>query len=305
MANVEATQGAAGATAAGTAGAARPAARPAARTSGQAAPRRVIVRGVAKASLDFATILGVIGAFALIATAMVLGGSPGAFVDVPAMLIVIGGTFMVTTISYTFGDVLRAQSVMLRAVLYHVQHPHDAAIRMLTLAEQARVKGPLGLQDQLDNLGFDRFLHKAVSLVVDGTPGEEVERILSQEVEATSQRHIRSAGVLRRAGEVAPAMGLIGTLVGLVQMLGNLDDPSSIGPAMAVALLTTFYGAILANMVFLPLANKLDRNSGAESMVKQIYAIGAASIGRQENPRRLEMTFNTILPPAERVKYFD
>ena len=100
-------------------------------------------------------------------------------------------------------------------------------------------------------------------------------------------------------------MGLIGTLVGLVQMLGNLDDPSAIGPAMAVALLTTFYGAILANMVFLPLANKLDRNSGAEAMVKQIYAIGAASIGRQENPRRLELTFNTILPPGEQVKHFD
>jgi chemotaxis protein MotA len=294
MANIDATQGSRPAAPARTG-------KPAA-AAGRAPAR---ARPAARRRVDFATILGSVGAFAMIAGAMILGGSPGSFVDVPAMLIVVGGTFLVTTISYTFGEVIRAQSVMLRAIVYQVQEPREAALQMLSLAEQARVKGPLGLQGELEKLRYDSFLHKAVGLVVDGTPGEEVERILTQEVEATSQRHLKSAGVLRRAGEVAPAMGLIGTLVGLVQMLGNLEDPSTIGPAMAVALLTTFYGAILANMVFLPLANKLDRNSGAEAMVKQLFALGAASIGRQENPRRLEMTFNTILPPAERVKYFD
>lgn len=302
MANVEATQASA------RPAAARPAAaRPAQPSAGQAGGRTVVrmpARG-ARASLDLATLLGALGGFGMIITAMAVGGSPESFVDVPAMLIVVGGTFLVTTISYTFREVLRAQSVMLRALVYHVQNPKAAALQMLTLAEEARAKGPLGLQSRLDGLRYDSFLHKAVSLVVDGTPGDEVERILRQEVEATSQRHLKSAGVLRRAGEVAPAMGLIGTLVGLVQMLGNLEDPSTIGPSMAVALLTTFYGAILANMVFLPLANKLDRNSGAEVMVKQIFAVGAASIGRQENPRRLEMTFNTMLPPAERVQFFD
>ena len=141
--------------------------------------------------------------------------------------------------------------------------------------------------------------------MVDGLPAEEVERILTQDNQATFERHLRSAGVLRRAGEVAPAMGLIGTLIGLVQMLGNLDDPSSIGPAMAVALLTTFYGAVLANMVFTPLATKLERNAQVESVVRQIYTIGAASISRQENPRRLEMMLNTILAPRQRVTYFD
>ncbi len=287
MANVEATQGTGQAAASGAGRMAPPALQP------------------AKPSLDFATILGAVGAFALIVTAMALGGSPGSFLDAPALLIVLGGTFMVTTISYTFGEVIKAQSVMLRAILYHVDRPRDAALRMLNLAEQARSKGVLGLQQELDSLKADRFLHKSMTLVVDGTPGEEVERILTQEVEATSQRHQRSAGVLRRAGEVAPAMGLIGTLVGLVQMLGQLEDPSTIGPAMAVALLTTFYGAILANMVFNPLASKLDRNSGAERTVMQLYALGAASISRQENPRRLEMVFNTLLPPAERVTYFD
>ncbi len=100
-------------------------------------------------------------------------------------------------------------------------------------------------------------------------------------------------------------MGLIGTLVGLIQMLGNLEDPSPIGPAMAVALLTTFYGAILANMVFTPLASKLERNSSEETLINRLYVMAPASIGRQENPRRLEMLLNTILPLGNRVEYFN
>ncbi len=256
-------------------------------------------------SIDAATLLGVFGAFTVIALAMVLGGAPGSFVDIPALLIVFGGTFLVTTISFTLDEVARAQGVMLRTVVYNTEMPDVAARRMLYLADQARQKGPLALENILENVPHNRFLALAAGLVADGLPAEEIEQILNRETQATQERHIRSAGVLRRAGEVAPAMGLIGTLVGLVQMLGNLDDPSSIGPAMAVALLTTFYGAILANMVFNPLASKLERNSDAEAMVNQIYAIGATSISRQENPRRLEMMLNTILPPVKRVNYFD
>ncbi len=118
-------------------------------------------------------------------------------------------------------------------------------------------------------------------------------------------RHQKGAGILRQAGTVAPAMGLIGTLIGLVQMLGNLDDPDSIGPSMAIAQLTTLYGAIMANMVFAPLAGKLERNSKEEAMLMGVYSMGAGSIGRQENPRRLETLINTLLPPAKRVQFFD
>ena len=133
----------------------------------------------------------------------------------------------------------------------------------------------------------------------------EIARQWMREAEATMHRHARSAGILRRAGEVSPAMGLIGTLVGLVQMLGNLESPETIGPAMAVALLTTFYGAVLANMFFMPIANKLERNSTIEATVNQIYAQGAASIARQENPRKLETMLNTILPPADRIRFYE
>jgi chemotaxis protein MotA len=256
-------------------------------------------------TIDFATLFGVAGAFMVIAAAMIFGGSPGAFIDIPAILIVIGGTFLVTTVSFTLNEVVRAQQLMLRAMMYHAEAPEDAARRILYLADVARRNGAFDLQGALKRIQNSRFLEQAVSLVIDGLPTEEISQILERELSAVQERHIRSASVLRRAGEAAPAMGLIGTLVGLVQMLGNLEDPSAIGPAMAVALLTTFYGAVLATMVFNPLANKLERISEIEGMVNQIYSIGAASISRQENPRRLELMINTTLAPDKRVDYFD
>ncbi len=259
----------------------------------------------AVATIDTATLFGVSGAFLVIGAAMVLGGSPESFVDLPAILIVIGGTFLVTTVSFSLAEVVHAQRVMLRAVVYHAESPRTAALRILNLADAARRDGLLALENELNASHHSRFLAQAISLVIDGFPAEQIEHILGRERHATSERHVRSAGVLRRAGEVAPAMGLIGTLIGLVQMLGNRQDPAAIGPAMAVALLTTFYGAVLANMVFHPLATKLERNADVEAMVNQIYAIGAASISRQENPRRLEMTINAILSPVERVSFFD
>ena len=264
-----------------------------------------ITPGAEAPTVDAATLVGISGAFLVIGAAMVLGGSPGSFVDLPAILIVLGGTFLVTTVSFSLAEVMHAQRVMLRAAVYHAESPRAAALRILDLADAARRNGILALEDELNASHHSRFLTQAISLVIDGFPAEEVDHILGRERHATSERHVRSAGILRRAGEVAPAMGLIGTLVGLVQMLGNLQDPSAIGPAMAVALLTTFYGAVLANMVFHPLATKLERNSEIEAMVNQIYAIGATSISRQENPRRLEMTINAILSPVQRVSYFD
>jgi chemotaxis protein MotA len=144
-----------------------------------------------------------------------------------------------------------------------------------------------------------------MSMLVDGIVVEEIERNLTFETHAMMQRHVRSTGILRRAAEVSPAMGLIATLIGLVNMLGSLNNPESIGPAMAIALLGTLYGAVLANVVFLPLASKLERNSATELLINQIYILGSSSIGRQENPRRLELVLNTILPANQRVKYFD
>jgi chemotaxis protein MotA len=151
----------------------------------------------------------------------------------------------------------------------------------------------------------DAFLHKGLTLAIDGHSGAEVEAIMMHDLNAAAERQAIGVGVLRRAAEYAPAMGLIGTLIGLVQMLSHLDDPAAIGPSMAVALLTTFYGAVLANLVLAPLAAKLERHGADDILLNRIFVMGTVSISRQENPRRLEILFNSVLPPSRRVQYFD
>ncbi len=251
------------------------------------------------------TVIGLLSGLALVIAAMFWGGSPSSFFDGPALLIVFGGTFAVTLASYSMADIARAVAAMGQVMIHRDHDPSQAAHRIVELAEQARNDGVLGLQHRLQKLKSEPFLIKAMAMVVDGTPGEMVERIMRREVDTTASRQQTSADVFSKAAEVSPAMGLIGTLVGLVQMLGSLNDPSTIGPAMAIALLTTFYGAVLSNMVFAPLATKLERASDGEALVHNVYLTGAASIGRQENPRRLEMLLNAMLPPTHRIQYFD
>lgn len=253
---------------------------------------------------DFAAVLGLTGAFGLIAAAIVLGGSWGAFIDVPAILIVVVGTFAVTLISFSIEDIAKTQQIVAKAVAGRNPDPTRAALQTLQLADFARQESALSLQKYVAHLHGAPFFARGLQMVVDGTPIPEVEQAMLQETEAMAERHARGVSVLRRAAEVAPAMGLIGTLVGLVQMLGNLDDPTKIGPSMAVALLTTFYGAILANMVFAPLAAKLDRRSSDEQTANEVFRMGVVSIGSQRNPRQLEVIINTILPPIKRVAYF-
>ncbi len=261
--------------------------------------------GDTRGGLDLATVIGIGGALALIALAMLLGGSPGSFLDIPAILIVIVGTLAVTLAAFTFEEIGATFALLPKTALHPQVDAADAADRMLDLADMARARGLLKLQGAaLDGTADDPFLHKGLSLVVDGVAEDEVEAMLRQEMEATAARQGRSVAVLRRAAEVSPAMGLIGTLVGLVQMLGNLDDPTLIGPSMAVALLTTFYGAILSNVVFAPLASKLERNAYEDQLVNHIYVLGVVSIARKENTRRLEMLLNSVLPPQKRIRRF-
>ncbi len=256
-------------------------------------------------TLDSASVIGLVCGFGLLITAIILGGSPGSFFNFASILIVLGGTFSVVTICFSLSEVGNTFRVVAKAMLPSVREPQKAAGQVIRIAEMARRNGVLALQNIHRDLAAEPFLHKCMSMVIDGADAEEVETVMRRDLQATTQRHARSADVLRKAAEYAPAMGLIGTLVGLVQMLGNLDDPGSIGPSMAVALLTTFYGAVLANMVFSPLAAKLERNSADETLVGLVYVMAAVSISRQENPRRLEMLINSVLPPSRRVRYFD
>ncbi len=254
--------------------------------------------------VDPSTAVGILTAGALVIAAIILGGNTQAFIDPPSLLIVIGATFAITTASFTIPEIVRSQGLLVRTVFYQQENPSEIAMELMRYAEIARKQTPLALQNEVAADKVDAFLEKGLGMVVDGNKAEIVEQLMSQDIHSLVERHSKGAAVFRKAAEIAPAMGLVGTLIGLVQMLGQLDDPDSIGPAMAVALLTTFYGAVLSFMVFSPLASKLERNTAEEVLINRLYMEGVLSIARQENPRQLEALFNTILPPAKRIHYF-
>ncbi len=258
-----------------------------------------------RSGLDLATLLGLVIGLGLVGAALVMGGNIGAFFNLPSVLIVVGGTAAVTVISFSMGDVVSATRLIGATFTTQLRPPQATARFALQIAEVARRSGPLALQPMLAAVKREPLLHRSIELIIDGLPSEDVERILRNEIEANQARARSGAAVIRRAAEVAPAMGLIGTLVGLVQMLGGLADPSSIGPAMAVALLTTFYGAVLGSMVLSPLAGKVERNADAKALADSLFLLAAGSVARQENPRRLEILINTVLPPEHRLSTFD
>ena len=255
-------------------------------------------------SIDVATLFGLLSAILLIGAAIVTGGSAGSFLDLPSVLIVVGGTLGVTTACFSIGDMLNAFKSAGGTIFRVRKSPKQASLQLLQLAQIARFRGALAMQNYLKAVESQPTLQQGLSMVIDGNTGDDVERIMQREVQSIAQRHSKSIAVMRKAADISPAMGLIGTLVGLVQMLANLDDPNTIGPSMAVALLTTFYGAFLSNVLFTPLATKMEGMASEEILLSNLYVMASASIAKQENPRRLEMLLNTILPPSDRVDFF-
>jgi chemotaxis protein MotA len=254
--------------------------------------------------MDIATLIGLLVGFGFVGGAIVQGGDFMAFVNLPSVLIVIGGTFAITMVCFTLKDVINGQTVMLKGLFFSLPDAPEEAKMMVELAQKARANGILAIQSEVDAIPID-FVKQGFSLAVDGTNPEVIEQIMKSDTSAMQDRHMNGALVMKKSSEVAPAMGLIGTLIGLVQMLASLDDPDAIGPAMAVALLTTMYGAILANMFFTPMAAKLELNSRNETTLRKIYTASVLSVVRQENPRQLELLLNTLLPPSQRISMFD
>lgn len=250
------------------------------------------------------TLIGLGLAFALIAAAILLGGNSLSFFNVRAAMIVLGGSTAVTLVSFTWDETRDAARAMAAALAGGRPCLSTTAMQLLQFADKARrSSADAVMRSGGMTKSHPQFAH-AIQLLGDGIEEQMVERMLEEEVHSSLQRHHMSARFFTRAAEVAPAMGLIGTLVGLVQMLGSLETPSAIGPAMGVALLTTLYGAILANMVFAPVAAKIERDAQTEAAKLSLYRAGVFSVNAQENPRKLELLLNSMLPPAERVRYF-
>jgi len=274
----------------------------AAQATGRLASAIKIVRP--KKRFDMATVLGMVLTIVIISVALALTGSLMSFYDLPAVLMVIFGTFTITTMSYSSDELKKAAQILKSSMIKSVRRPSTMARQLLDLSVLVKSKGPLALSQVETEVRKDPFLFQGILFIADGYTPDEVNRILTQDIEALIERHRRTASIARRAAEVSPAMGLVGTLVGLVQMLHQLDDPSKIGPAMAVALLTTFYGALMSTVFLMPLATKLERNSGEDVMIKEMILTAIVSMARQDHPRKLEHELNMLLPPGERVRYF-
>ncbi len=257
-----------------------------------------------RTSIDLVTILGLFTAIALIVVAALIGKTQANFFNVPSLLIVVFGTIVVTSISYTIielGMIRRSiGAVFIQKIFKHKQ----MASQLINLSVRAKKYGPLSLTKVEADLKHDPYLLNAMQMVSDGVTPSMIDSILGQSSETNLERKLFAASAIRRAGEIAPGMGLIGTLIGLVQMLAQLDDPSSIGPAMAVALLTTFYGALLGTVILTPLATKLERSVEQEALMHDLIRTAAGSMAKQESPRHLEVLLNSLLPALYRIRYF-
>ena len=231
--------------------------------------------------MDIATIVGLIGGTVFIVMAIVMGGSAAIFINIPGLLIVVGGTIATTFIKFKMGDVLNSIQVAMKAFLVKMDDPELIITEMVGFTRIAKKEGLIALEKETPS---DEFSAKALRYLSDGYDEGLIEDMLNKDIRLTVQRHTIGQDVFKSMGDTAPAFGMIGTLIGLVQMLASMDDPSSIGPAMAVALLTTLYGAVLANFIFLPIADKLSLRSGQEKLNKAIIVEAAIGINRGVSP---------------------
>lgn len=249
--------------------------------------------------MDLATIIGIFLSFGLVVSAIVMGGSPLVYLSAPAALIVIGGTVGATLVYYPLKNVFGLFAILKNALFPKTEEPSTIIDKFLEFANKARREGILSLEPALKEVE-DQFLRKGLQLTVDGLEPETIKEILENDINYVEDRHAYGAEILDTMGAVAPAMGMIGTVIGLIQMLNSMEDPSTIGPAMAVALITTFYGALLGNLVFNPLGGKLKNRSKEEVHAKEIMLEGILSISKGENPRIIEEKLNSYLPPKSR-----
>lgn len=253
--------------------------------------------------MDLATIVGLVGALGVILGGIMLGSSIMIFIDIPSVLIVVVGCLFASTTSFRVKDVIRLLPILKNAFLFNSKPIQDIARDLIEMSIRARKEGLLALEAVIEG-SKDPFLAKGIQLVVDGHEVENVDRILSAEIESVDARHRQGADMFTTFATYAPALGLIGTLIGLVQMLQSMDDPSAIGPAMAVALITTFYGAILANVVFGPIAGKLTLRAKEETAIREMILSGILAISNGDNPRIVEQKLNSFLEPSQRIDMF-
>ncbi|MDC0093455.1 MotA/TolQ/ExbB proton channel family protein [Alphaproteobacteria bacterium] len=249
--------------------------------------------------MDIASLIGIIGTLGMIAGAMISSGGLGMFVDTPSMLIVIGGTFFAVMYRSTLPLFLASFGTLVKVFSPGAKKHDELVTRITDLAGIARKDGMMALEGQEVP---DKFFEKGLQMLVDGADESKLTEQLNREIKAMKARHEDMTGVFQAWVDIAPAMGMIGTLIGLVAMLGNMADPKAIGPAMAVALLTTLYGAMIANTIFMPIVSKLEQYSTHELVYRTMVVMGLKFISRGESPRNITDQLVANLPPKLQAK---
>jgi chemotaxis protein MotA len=251
--------------------------------------------------MDLGLLFGLLGTWALVAWALMSGGNIGIYIDIPSVIIVVGASATIVFFSFPAKHVKTILAASKKAVFWKTSSVEKLIDDLVSYAEIARRDGILSLEATCREIE-DPFIVQGIQMAVDGTDPELIEQVLLNDLETLVDRHDIGKGLFENINKYAPAMGMIGTLVGLVAMLADLSDPSKIGAGLAVALLTTMYGAMISNMLAGPMADRLSRRSAEEVLYKSIIVKGVMSIQSGDNPRVVEQKLRTFLPPSMRPK---
>ena len=249
--------------------------------------------------MDIATLIGLVGAVVMIVGSMIYAGGVAPFVDYASIVIVFGGTFFIVMMKMPMGVFIGHFKAMGKAFKPTTFNMPAIVERMVELAALARKDGMMALEGQQVP---DRFFERGLQMLIDGADEGKLVKAMKQEIKAMKARHDGNHSALKAWIDYGPAMGMVGTLIGLVLMLGNMSDPKSIGPAMAVALLTTLYGALIANVLFGPMLAKLEGYSADEVTYREMVLEGLRAIARGDSPRSVQDQMVTVLPPKEQAR---
>ncbi len=252
--------------------------------------------------MDFATILGILLGIGCIIYGILNGGEMKSFLDPGSIAVTIGGGLASTIMCYSLQDTIKVIKIIPLVFKSRQTNPFQTIQLLVELSQKARREGLLALESAQADIK-DNFLKKALELVVDGIEADMVKTSMQLEIDSMVVRHSVGQSYFKTLAAQFPAWGMIGTLMGLVNLLKNMDDPSSVGPAMSLALITTFYGSIMANFVCTPIANKLAANSGEEIRMREMIMEGVLSIQSGENPRLMEHKLKTFLSPEQKLQY--
>lgn len=249
--------------------------------------------------MDKGTIIGLISGFGLVMVSMVMGGGIGPFIDIPSFIMVMGGTIAATLVNFRLEDIIALAKVTQKVIKEQQTSPQRYIEQIVSISKKARTNGLLAIEEDLDQVDED-FMKVTLQHVVNGTEPEDLENIMQAELAIMGDRHKTGQKIYMAMATYCPAFGMVGTLIGLILMLQNLTDPASVGPGMAMAMVTTFYGSLFANLLFIPMSGKLKMRSEQEVQFKEMLLMGILAVQAEESPRVIENKLLSFLPPGER-----